>query len=761
MPNVNIKPALSTDLSANTVQCVSLANGTLSPDLRVNYEFGLVLGVNEFRQEQMYFLEKEYLHNRALHGYGTVYGLKVTTSRPDDNPNEVLVTLDPGMGIDQWGRVFILRTAQCARLGAWLAKQEQAHPGIIAENTDPSGNLNICIVASYDECSDALVPIPGQPCSSSEMTQAASRIRDSFNIEFRWKPPAMPAWDAVQRFARLMAEVRLVPNLSVAQSDEATIIAFVRTLDQPGVFDTSGGSGVMGSPPGYTYLHLPAETAHEALDRIFTAWVTEVRPRLKPDLSDPSAAVGGKTPESAVLLSCIDLTPVDPFDTKNPRIESFGAPDGTGRPFLLHTQLIQELLDLHSEDIGQQLGQQIEREFATLQVRNGHQVLAWIHHPVALHLAVNAAQALTVTADGSALTVSAFAAVSGFDNLFTISTSDLIPPGARVQVRFPLGSMLTPSNATLLSIFDSLGYVYIGRDGDGIVVYALADRQVRELATVRAESNTNLSLWLLSLPLNLTPPGALTVRRGITRDVMPVALTKVGGIGTLSSQWNLILGAVPQLTDGDLLEFEFNTDLAFVKPFITLTHTIQDQHIAFVGFDGDHTIRTFYEVTLPLQSVAPPTGPTLPLVTITPLITNMELANFEVWFHLNLEPRDNRVHVIPKELKLSVFAEMGDKDTNEGPLTLVSSPILNMRNVFNAAIDKRQWQKLVKAITALKQPAAYLRFAFPQSLTLSDANDNSNAFTLDDLVARTGIKFEGDNGKGFIVAYSRVPISQG
>ena len=90
-------------------RCVSLATGVLSADLRVNYEFGLVLGVDEFKQEQLYFLDKDYLHNRALHGYGTVYGLKVEATRPADDTQDVLITVEPGLGIDQCGRPILLR----------------------------------------------------------------------------------------------------------------------------------------------------------------------------------------------------------------------------------------------------------------------------------------------------------------------------------------------------------------------------------------------------------------------------------------------------------------------------------------------------------------------------------------------------------------------------------------------------------------------------------------------------------------------------
>ena len=127
-------------MSETISRCVALSNGAISPDLRVNYEFGMVLGVDEFRQEQKYFLEKDYLYNRALHGSGTVYGLNVTADRPPDNSAEVQVTIEPGLAIDQWGRPIVIRNTQCARLGAWVAKQTEQD---IQVHTSASGALSV------------------------------------------------------------------------------------------------------------------------------------------------------------------------------------------------------------------------------------------------------------------------------------------------------------------------------------------------------------------------------------------------------------------------------------------------------------------------------------------------------------------------------------------------------------------------------------------------------------------------------------------
>ncbi|MFI5177705.1 MAG: hypothetical protein ACHQO8_04040 [Vicinamibacterales bacterium] len=58
---------------------------------RLNYFYGQMLGVREFTAEQTYFREKLKLHNRCLHGYGTVCGLEVTPKwapPPCDPPGE-------------------------------------------------------------------------------------------------------------------------------------------------------------------------------------------------------------------------------------------------------------------------------------------------------------------------------------------------------------------------------------------------------------------------------------------------------------------------------------------------------------------------------------------------------------------------------------------------------------------------------------------------------------------------------------------------
>src|SRR5689334_4861976 len=93
---------------------------SLTPNKRVNYAFGLVLGEDEFRQEQSHFEWKHRLGNRLLHGYGTVCGLKVTASAQDGGTE---IRIAPGYALSPRGDWIWVDKAQCVRLDDWLHRQ--------------------------------------------------------------------------------------------------------------------------------------------------------------------------------------------------------------------------------------------------------------------------------------------------------------------------------------------------------------------------------------------------------------------------------------------------------------------------------------------------------------------------------------------------------------------------------------------------------------------------------------------------------------
>ena len=497
-------------------RCAPLSSGVIGPDLRVNYTFGLVLGVDEFEQEDLYFRERDERHGRSLHGYGTDYGLDVTTSRPEAAPHDVEVRVSEGIALDQFGRPIVIRSAQCGRIGAWIAEQEREARGASPDrdgspldaHRGDSGEVTVYVVARYDSCLDALVPIPGNPCGSDDEVMAASRIRDSWNLELRWERPDMPAWDGVRALADLLLRVD-IDESEPPQSDEALLLEYVRAL-------------APGAPQPGTELPerpvIPRAEARVAFDRLITAWVTAVRPTIEPDLIAPDG-------EAAILLASVTVVPATPFDPASPVITEFRPPDSEGRPYLAPTQLIQELALLGGggDAIVSPQPRPVRRtpiELATLGERggeggagrSGRRLVLWSHLAEPLELPAS----LTVRRDGADPVD--FSTEQGRDG----TTWELRPPVGAPLV--DLEHLVVELDLTTITVADEaragvpLGRYLdrqrldpVGRTGDVVALHhqvsatptkaaeAQPALEVRELVTVtpmlNADHQLALELW--------------------------------------------------------------------------------------------------------------------------------------------------------------------------------------------------------------------------------------------------------------------------
>ena len=759
-------------------RCISLANGDLSPDLRVNYEFGLVLGVNEFRQEQVYFLEKEYLHNRALHGYGTVSGLNVTLA---DTGDDIQVAVQPGIGVDQFGRTFVIRQEQCALLEAWLAKQQKT-PGVEIPIVE-DGEIVVYLVATYDECADALVKIAGQPCSTGDQTTAASRIRDSFNLALRFQPPGMPAWDAVRRFALLMARVTIDAGLPPEQSDEAKIVEVVRVLHDPTQFRAfnlilPGEEPPLGAPQSF---RLPLEGATAALDRIFAVWVTEVRPRLAPNLLAPDVAPAGADAapgevESGVLLATIRFRQGAGSTPEHPIVEGVTedlaeSVSDEGRPFLLHTQLIQELMMLGSGSGAKPL-----REFATLHVQGPNSVLVWVHYPREVTLPGELGGSLALNVDDNAY-VGTVAPLAGAFNAFEITTRDAVPARARVELRFLVSDVGVstggepPVIQRLADVIETLPYAYVGYEGAVIGVYTFADNlpDVREFvtfATVRdPELGARIQLWVHApTPQKLNKSNTRVL---VGADEKPAAGYQIQQVGGANSPlWLVSLDPKPE--DGMLLTFQFDAT-KIAAGGSTPAGQMVAQQFAYLDYDGAQTITARYVVSLPQVTQEPGGGltekdvleligrvKTLPFVTVTPLIESfqrteqgLDALNCDLWFHLDPDPAQYVATV--RELTFEILSEINGK-----LFRLIPTLKQVQRNLFEASIRMENGFE--------QGQYTFMRFLFPlDKIFISVDSDNPAAAwsgTLLEYIKQYNVKFEGYFGDGspYLVSYVRTPV---
>lgn len=306
---------------------------TLDPSKRVNYSFGLVLGVDEFLQEQTYFLERHHRHARTLHGHGTVWGLKVSASTSD--PVEIRVA--PGLAVTPSGHEICVRELMCARLDDWLA----ARRDLLGEFVGTGSPLALCVVLCHRECATDVVPLPGEPCRSDEDVMAPSRVADSFDIKLLLadggsSPPGLDMCPAPSaRGAGLRALTDLLQRMHVTGSatkyaQRADIEKAVRRIAKVDPWSVS-------SPPSGALLYVRPADARETFNTVARVWATEVLPVL---LARDDSATCDQSGDRCVLLGGIQFT-VSVLGTVQGGAAAVDV-DESMRPILLSTETLQE-----------------------------------------------------------------------------------------------------------------------------------------------------------------------------------------------------------------------------------------------------------------------------------------------------------------------------------------------------------------------------------------------------------------------------------
>lgn len=301
----------------------------LDPHKRVYYSHGLVLGVDEFLQEETYLLERDRTHNRGLHGYGTVCGLSLDT-RDDGGQPDILV--GPGVAVDPRGREVRVPEAQCARLDDWLLRHHDDVVGLLGSPPSSSpAQLVLNLVLCYAECPTDEVPVPSGPCQSLERTMVPSRVADDFRLELRTDLgyPEQIEEGAVRDLIALLDAIPVSDTPGGMTDTDMTDL--IRGL-------IPGGSPPVVSPPTPTG-HMQPTDVPELVRTAFRVWVTDVRPEL---LAGQRNCAGGPPLEECILLARVEF-PVEDTDA-GLRVSGLVSFDESERPYLLHTRLLQEYL---------------------------------------------------------------------------------------------------------------------------------------------------------------------------------------------------------------------------------------------------------------------------------------------------------------------------------------------------------------------------------------------------------------------------------
>ena len=97
-------------------------DAALDPEKRVNFTFGMVLGVDDFRQEHAYLAGRDERALRESIGYGVLSGLHVQTEPAAPAiSDKYTVRVEPGLALLPNGKLVGVPVDQCASLTEWLA----------------------------------------------------------------------------------------------------------------------------------------------------------------------------------------------------------------------------------------------------------------------------------------------------------------------------------------------------------------------------------------------------------------------------------------------------------------------------------------------------------------------------------------------------------------------------------------------------------------------------------------------------------------
>lgn len=200
------------------------------PSQHVNYARGMVLGVDDFVQEFAYLDGHTRWLAREAVGYGTVTGLRVYVE--DDGSNGPRLHVKAGSALVPSGKLVCVPADQCAILGRWLAKPENAavvtrllHPAsppVQPANGD-TGSLTLYLTLCASECLTRPVPIPGEPCRSENLLMADSRVADDFKLELRAAAPSQVEEDALRDFVRWLHGSVQIADASPSPSADETV----------------------------------------------------------------------------------------------------------------------------------------------------------------------------------------------------------------------------------------------------------------------------------------------------------------------------------------------------------------------------------------------------------------------------------------------------------------------------------------------------------------------------------------------------------
>jgi hypothetical protein len=308
---------------AETLMCDREDGAALLPSRpyqAVAYHYGMLLGVDDFNADQASHRGKVRLHNAWLHGYGVVWGLRVSI---DTDRGELRV--EPGLALDGAGRELHNDVPQCVNVGAWFAAHRDDE-GFSFTETEDGVEFEAEVVIRHRACLARPVPAMLDTCAGASSDTAFSRVLETVEILIRpGQAPAPP------RRGRLL---RVLLGLEPAATDEEGAVL----ADDQAALD--GAAEIAAAAPTDRLATVAA--VHHRIAVLDTMAdkagieTDEVELGLYPD----------SAPEELVLAAVTGIALAGPGpDAGAPRWTlTAGTVDNMVRPVLLATSVLQDLV---------------------------------------------------------------------------------------------------------------------------------------------------------------------------------------------------------------------------------------------------------------------------------------------------------------------------------------------------------------------------------------------------------------------------------
>lgn len=726
----------------------------IDPYKRVRYSMGLVLGVDEFKQEQAYFLEKNRLHNRALHGYGTVCGLMVSVR---DREGKTEVVVDPGIAVAPAGQEIRVPSVQCGDIGTWFVRNQDVINKSLESDTKKSAskdkNLKVYVTLCYRECERDTVPLPGIACRSPEESMVNSRIEDSFELKFNLTPPPKHEEEIVRRFGLLLSNIEITPD-SANYATSKEIEDLVRDLIK--------------GEPGAKKLFISPEDLSRILRNIFRVFVTEVRPKVKGKDDTGKEVSCFSTDGDCVCLARLDI----PVVKANNKISLKGGSSTIkvvteDRPFLIHTRLLQEWMLCGKPN----MSKVSSRCFATLFIMEHREsrkkskerpreskIRAWVHYKDKDLLDIPA-DAVRIEKNGNAIKVSQVEQVSNDTNVFDIYLKDrnkYPANGDRITAVFD-AEKIEVNQQKLSDILPEMGNPYSERYGNELKSYLIAD-----IPSLENLSDVNIidhkdgdvlvhrnGIWtsdklihseLANLDKNDDHPQYLLKGSNAEGDLSGTypAPTVVGLKGKeLAGEPDEDGETIRWYDQGKIWKIE-RLSLPDLSDVNVDNKNIDD----FLKWDGKKWIPDRMQAQVQALRY-------LPFATITQVGLAENGIVFEIWFNIDAVKNQAKITLSRSKNFIHVSCENNEQDSNYvNKVTINSLQELGPRNVFEIILNK-------------EEIGDYLRFVFNLGEEVIQIEEyDKNIFTVLDYAKENNISFMGFDGKDTVTVFVKGKLNE-